>query len=114
MICSTTKSDSPVLFDLRPLMPVAGIFNRQFVQAKLFLHGFELGGLRVRKSDPNKAVGLVDEEMNLVNRDIGELAAVLISDTIDEHCGDLPVALCWNPDPRPSWVKPAYRFSILE
>jgi hypothetical protein len=74
-------------------MPVAGIFNRQFVQAKLFLHDFKLGRLRIRKSDPNKAVGLINKEMNLVNRDIGELASVLIGDTIDEHCGNLPYEL---------------------
>jgi hypothetical protein len=74
-----------VLFDLRPLMPMAGIFNRQFVQTKFFLHDFKLDRFRIRKSDPNKAIGLVDKKMNLVNRDIGKPAAILIDDTIDEH-----------------------------
>jgi hypothetical protein len=32
-------------------------------------------------------------EMNLANLNIGKLAAVLIGDTIDEHCGNLPYEL---------------------
>jgi hypothetical protein len=57
------------------------------VQAELFLHGFKLRRLRIRESDPDKAVGLVNIEMNLADRDIGKFATILISDTIDEHCG---------------------------
>ncbi len=79
-----------VLFDLGPLMPVAGIFNSKLVQSELFLHGFKLRRLRIRQTDPNKAVGLVNIEMNLANRDIGEFATILISDTVDEHVAILP------------------------
>ena len=76
-----------VFFDLGPLMPLAGIFNGKLVQAELFLHGFKFRRLRIRQSDPNKAVGLLNIEMNLANRDIGKFATILISDTIDKHCG---------------------------
>jgi hypothetical protein len=31
--------------------------------------------------------------MNLIDRDIGKLAAILIGDTVDEHCGNLPYEL---------------------
>jgi hypothetical protein len=74
-----------VLFDLGPLMAVLCIFDGQLMQAKLFSHRFELRRLRIRESDPDKAVGLVDKEMNLVNRNISKLAAILIGDTVDEH-----------------------------
>src|SRR5262249_22009278 len=75
----------PVFFDLGTLVPLAGILNRQFVQRKFRLHGFKLRWLGILYGDPNKAVGLVDEEMDLINRDIGKLAAILIDDTVDEH-----------------------------
>jgi hypothetical protein len=74
-----------VLFDLGPLMAILCIFDGQLMEAKLFSHGFELGRLRIRERNPNKAVGLVDEEMNLIDRNIGKLAAILIDYTIDEH-----------------------------
>ena len=66
-------------------MPDAGIFDGQLVQAKLSLHSFKLSRIRIRQSDPNKAVRLVNIEMNLTDLNIGELAAILIGDTIDEH-----------------------------
>jgi hypothetical protein len=75
-------------------MPVAGIFNRQFMQAKLSLHGFKLRWLRIRQSDPDEAVWLMNIEVNLANLNIGELAAILIGDTIDKHCSNL--SMSWN------------------
>jgi hypothetical protein len=73
-------------------MPDAGIFDGQLVQIKLSLHGCKLRRLRIRKSDPDKAIWLMDIEVNLANLNIGELAPILIGNAIDKHCGNLSVS----------------------
>ena len=61
------------------------VFDRQIMQAEFRLHGFQLGGLRIFQRHPNKATRLADKEMNLIDGDISEFFAVLVSDTVDEQ-----------------------------
>jgi hypothetical protein len=55
------------------------------VQPELALHHLDLSRFRILEGNPDKAVMFVDKEVNLVNRNVSELAAIFIGDTVDEH-----------------------------
>jgi hypothetical protein len=74
-----------ILLYLRALMAMLGVLNRQLVEPELALHDLDFGRVRVLEGNPDKAVRLVYKEVNLANRYVSELAAILIGDTVDEH-----------------------------
>jgi len=71
-----------VLFDLRPLVAVARVFDGQLVQAELFAHFLELGRLRILEADPDEAVGAFDILADGFLRNVAELGALLIRDAV--------------------------------
>ena len=84
-MCRTTNSESPYSSIFGTLMPVAGVFDRQWMQVELALQILEFGRLRVGDGDPDKAVGMPDELTDLRDGDVGDLAAVAVGDAVDEH-----------------------------
>ena len=80
-----------VLLDLRPLVAVPRILDRQVVQAELLLHLRELFGRRVLQRHPDEAAGLGQVVADVVDRAIGELGAVLVGHAVDEHGAAPPV-----------------------
>jgi hypothetical protein len=71
-------------FDLRPLMRVLGVFDREIVQAEFLLQFVEQGFLRLVQADPDEAA-VVDGEgvADLVEADIGA-RAVAVHGAIDD------------------------------
>ncbi len=74
-----------VLFDLRSLVAHQRVFDSEFVQAELFLHHAELVRTRVLQCDPDEALGPRNVLADVFDRDIGELAAILVGRAIDQH-----------------------------
>jgi hypothetical protein len=70
-------------------MAVMRVFDREIVQTELALHRFQLVSIRIPQGDPDKTIGAVDVVVNLTDRNVGKLPAVLIRDTIDQHCSIL-------------------------
>jgi hypothetical protein len=68
-------------------MTVASVFHRQLVQPELALHGGKLGIARVGERHPDEAVRARHVGVDLAQLDVGELAALLIRDAVDEHAG---------------------------
>ena len=75
----------PVLVDLRPLMALLRVFNRQLVKAELCLERRQLAWLRVLQRDPDEAIRPQQMRVDLAERNVGELLTVMVSDTVDEH-----------------------------
>ena len=73
------------LLDLRPLA-----VPHVLVQAELRLHLDELFLRGVLQRHPDEAAGPGDELADVVDRAIGELAAVLVSDAVDQHVATSP------------------------
>ena len=74
-----------ILFDLRPLMAVAGVFDRQLGQVELFLHRVEFFARGLEHRHPDETLRPVDVTMYLAGLDVGELFAAFIRDAVDEH-----------------------------
>ena len=83
-----------VLLDLRPLVAVAGVLDRELVQAELLLHLRQLLGRGVLERDPDEAAGLADVLADVVDRHVAELRAVLVGHAVDEHGAALPRRDC--------------------
>ena len=81
-----------VFLDLGPLVTVARVVDRQLVQIEFLLHHLQLGGLRVLERDPDEAIGPLEVFADILDGDIGELAAFGICDAVDKH-GEGPCAL---------------------
>ena len=84
------KEGFAVLVHFRTLVALLRIFNRQFVQAELKPHLLELLLGCIFKSHPYKAVRADDVVVNILDRDVGKLATVLIGNAVDQH-GNFPV-----------------------
>jgi hypothetical protein len=74
-----------ILFNLRPLMAMMRVFDREIVQTELALHRFELVFIRISQRDPDKTIGAADIAVNLADGNVSKLATVLIRDTVDQH-----------------------------
>ena len=79
-----------VLLDLRPLVAVPCVLDGEIVQAELRLHLGELVLRGVLQRHPDEAAGPGDELADVVDRAIGELAAVLVGDAVDQHVAASP------------------------
>jgi hypothetical protein len=74
-----------VLLDLRPLVAVARVLHRELVQIELLLHLLQLGFGGVAQPHPHEAPRPREIVADLALVDVGELAAVLVSDAVNEH-----------------------------
>lgn len=74
-----------VLLDLRPLVAVARVLDRQVVQAELLLHLGQLVGRRVLQRHPDETAGALEELADVVDRAVGQLGAVFVGHAIDEQ-----------------------------
>jgi hypothetical protein len=74
-----------VLLDLGALMTVAGILDRQFVQAEFFLHRRQFRVSGVAQRDPDETARPGEIVADFVDRYIGELASFLVGDAVDQH-----------------------------
>ena len=74
-----------VFLDLRSLMTVARVLHRQRVQLEFLLHPRQLflGGIAQRH--PHEAARPLQEVLDVALVDVGELAAFLVGDTVDQH-----------------------------
>ena len=80
-----------VLVDFRPLMAVLRVLDGEVVQTEFLLHRFELPGNRIFNGHPNEAAGLVDEQVNLADRNIIQFFSVPVGDAVDQHGASLMV-----------------------
>ena len=76
-----------VLLDLGPLVAMARVLDREVMQAELLLHLRELGIGRIEQRHPDEATGLLEVVADFLDLDVGELAAFLIYDAVDQHGG---------------------------
>ena len=79
------EHDVAVLLDLRPLVAVARVLDREVVQAEsccIFVELF-VGGIAQR--DPDEAIRALEVVADVLDADVGELLAVLVGDAVDEH-----------------------------
>ena len=74
-----------VFLDLRPLVPVARVLHRQRVQVELLLHRGELVLGRIAQRHPHEAAGALQVVPDVALVDVGELAALLVGDAVDER-----------------------------
>ena len=79
------KQRIAVLLDLRSLMAGARIFNGKRVQVELLRHLIELLPGRLEERHPDEAIGTRDVLADVLDGDIGELAAVRVDNAGDEH-----------------------------
>jgi hypothetical protein len=76
-----------VFLDLRPLVPLAGVLDGKRMEPEFLRHLIELRWRRIKQGDPDEAVRAADILADVFDRNVAELAAVLISDAVDEHRG---------------------------
>jgi hypothetical protein len=81
-----------VFLDLGPLMTVVGILDRQRMQPEFLAHFFELGNGRIAQGDPDETAGLLQVVADLLDVEVGQLAAILVGDAVDQH-GGLPFGI---------------------
>ena len=74
-----------IFFYFWPLVAVLRVFNREFMQPELLLHRLKLSRLGIRERDPDETVRAGDIGTDFTYRNVGELAAVLVSHAVDEH-----------------------------
>ena len=74
-----------VLLDLRPLVAVTRVLDRELVQPELLLHGSELLGRGVLERHPDEAVAAADPASDLLDRNVLDPAPLLVHDAVDEH-----------------------------
>lgn len=64
-----------ILLDLRPLVRMLGILDRQIVQMELRLYAQQKIAVRLQKSDPDDMVRLLGPVTGLLDRNVGDAAA---------------------------------------
>ena len=74
-----------VFVDLRPLMALLRVFDRQRVEIELFGHDLELAGLRVLDRHPHEAIGPRQVVADFTDRDVREFLPSLVRDAVDQH-----------------------------
>jgi hypothetical protein len=65
-----------ILLDLRPLMGVVGVLNREIMQVELLLHGAEQRDVRLVQADPDHVAGFRSPARGFADRDIGDALSV--------------------------------------
>ena len=76
------------LFCHTPLVAVARVLDREFVQAELRAHFLQLGVRGVAQRHPDEAIRSNDIIADIGDRNVGQLFSVLIGDAIDQHVLD--------------------------
>ena len=66
-------------------MATLRVFHRQFMQAKLVLHLFQLVRRGVEQGYPDETVGALDVIADIVNRQVGQFFAILIGHAVNQH-----------------------------
>ena len=66
-------------------MALVRVLDGEIMQAEFHLHRFQLRGFGILQRHPDEATGLVDEQMNLIDRNVGQFLAILIGNAINEH-----------------------------
>ena len=66
-------------------MAFEGVFHRQLVQAKFFLHLCQFMGIGVLQSDPDKALRAAQPVADVGDGNVGAFVAVFVNDAVDEH-----------------------------
>jgi hypothetical protein len=66
-------------------MTMLRIFDRQFMQTELVCHMREFAGTGLFQCNPNERVGHIAIGVDIVDIDVREFPAVLISRAIDQH-----------------------------
>jgi hypothetical protein len=76
-----------ILLDLRPLMRVVGVLDREIVQVELLLHALQQRQTRLVQTDPHDVPGLAAPARRLLDGDIGDPAAIDIDTGRDDALG---------------------------
>jgi len=79
------KQRIAVFLDLRPLMSLARILDRELVQAELLRHLVQLGFRWLEQSHPYETAGAMEVFADVGDRDVGQLSTLLVRDATDEH-----------------------------
>ena len=74
-----------VVLDLRPLVPVLRVLDRERVQSELRLHLLEHVPVALEQRDPDEAARHREIAVDLVRLDLPEPLAVLVGDAVDQH-----------------------------
>ena len=83
--CSTANSESPYSSIFGPLVALARVLDGELVQAELVRHLVQLLARGLEQRDPDEAVRPADVLADVLDRDVGDLAAVLVRDAADQH-----------------------------
>ena len=74
-----------VLLDLRALVTLARVLDGELVEAELERHLVQLLARGLEQRNPDEAVRTADVFADVLNRDVGDLAALLVRDAADQH-----------------------------
>ena len=74
-----------VFVDLRPLVALLRVFNRQLVKAELLLQRRQFLGLRILERDPDEAIRPLQVRADFAERDVGQFLTAMVGNTVDEH-----------------------------
>ena len=74
-----------IFLDLRPLVAMARILDRQFVQGKLLLHLIQFLRCRIAQGNPDEAIRFGQIVADFLDSHVGQARAVFVGDTIDQH-----------------------------
>src|SRR5678815_5042225 len=78
------KQRLTILLDFRSLMALECVLDRQVVQAEFRLHRLQLGGLGILERYPDEATRPADKQMNLIDGNVSEFLAVLVSGAVNK------------------------------
>jgi hypothetical protein len=85
-VLRTTNSESPYDVELRPLVGVDGVLDRQLVQVELLPSRIEIGDGRIQESNPRERVVALDRVVGVLDRQVArETAPVLVDRAIHDH-----------------------------
>jgi hypothetical protein len=83
-----------VFLDLWSLVAMPRILHRQWLQSELVLHLGQFGGTGVLQRDPHEHVRPDEVVADFLDRDVDQLAAVLVRRTVDEHRHSVWIRSC--------------------
>ena len=76
-----------ILLDLRPLMGVVGILDREVMQFELPLHAAQQRHIRLMQADPHHVAGLAAPARGFFDGDVGDAPAIDIHTGRDNSLG---------------------------
>ena len=74
-----------VEFELRPLMRVVGVLDREVVQTELLLHGAQDVLLRLVESEPDELIRFLECAANLPDANVGHAHAAAVGGAVDHR-----------------------------